>query len=585
MPDCRSIYLASPYFGRSTGGIDLLDRKYPGSRKFIFPGRHPGGEIDIDIDEVRSSFPEAKINVLKTWAKPDAFAHLKLYAAFSESSIGWFFCTSANCTHSAWTGGNVEAGLLRELSNGEFLKFFQGSDQDLPFILTKPEKDDNDYSSSFPIWVTTDSFNSSFTIYVPSEKSEKIPLEDAEICVSFGGERSIVLKNRLEFTDHKESFFWKDFDLETDKFRGTYCLKISGRTRTGEEIIGECFMDNVGRLSLDPFHRRALRGAESLLEDQDLCEHGEISQLYLFLERGMDEDPVGAKAYTGKSPKDKEEKKFSDSIAIWPPIASEERSLALKAIGSTALGRLDLFNKIVRLLLSEESSSDKESSGDGRLMKEIISDDESGEDPEVGEKIRRQREKEADRLWDSAHRRYTAFLDKLKSWILNEKKAKNFWISATMVLLITLKANGRARERESMSALGNKPDELINLFFAKIFLGSGGALPLSQKLLDQYDIRPSSICVPFLISCIVNERFNRRGEAAPQNMRFGARQINAIISDPNELSPELLSQSWEKWKKLIKPVEVDNQVQSEMTESQFRATYDELVTDYRARYE
>ena len=68
-------------------------------------------------------------------------------------------------------------------------------------------------------------------------------------------------------------------------------------------------------------------------------------------------------------------------------------------------------------------------------------------------------------------------------------------------------------------------------------------------------------------------------------MRFGARQVNAIISDPNELSPELLSQSWEKWKKLIKPSEEDNQVQSAMTESQFRATYDELIKDYRARYE
>ncbi len=154
-----------------------------------------------------------------------------------------------------------------------------------------------------------------------------------------------------------------------------------------------------------------------------------------------------------------------------------------------------------------------------------------------------------------------------------------------MILWITLRTNNLARKRESKGALQNTPDELINLFFAKIFLGSGGALPLSHKLLNQYDARPPSICVPFLMPCIVNERFNRRDEAAPQNMRFGARQVNAIISEPNELSPELLSQSWEKWKKLIKPPEEDNQVQSAMTESQFRATYDELIKDYRARYE
>lgn len=580
LSDPVRLYISSPFFGRSSKGIELFETRYPGSKKMIFPAEHSGGEIDIDINKLRSIFPEIEINMLKTWAKPDAFAHLKIYAAFSENSKGWFFCTSANCTLSAWNGGNVEAGLLREISNSKFLKFFQVSDQSLPSTLRKEEKDDNTSTLSFPIWSTMDSFNSSFSLHIPSCNYEQMPLRNVEIRVSCGGERSVINKNSLEFINQKESFTWKDFDLKVDNFRGTHCLMISGQTKTGEKIVGECFMENVGRLSLDPFHRRAWRGAESLLEDEDFCEHGDISKLYLLLEKGMEEDPIGAKGYRAEPRKDKKVKKFSDSIAIWPPIPSEERNQALNEIGSIALGRLDLFNKIVRLLLSEEVSPSKDSLDGNKFANELLVDDDSDDDYEVREKLRIKHQEEADRLWNSAYRRYESFLDKLKVWVPNEKKVKNFWTSATMILLITLKTNKRARKKESKSAIKITIDELIRIFFKSVFYGTNGSIPLSRVLLNQFDARPPSICVPFLMPFIVNERFNRRNEAVPQSQRFGARQVDAIISDRNELTPELLSKSWENLKSLINHTDKSEVAQFAITESEFKETYKELRDDY-----
>ena len=103
---------------------------------------------------------------------------------------------------------------------------------------------------------------------------------------------------------------------------------------------------------------------------------------------------------------------------------------------------------------------------------------------------------------------------------------------------------------------------------------------MSRVLLNQFDARPPSICVPFLLPFIINERFNRRNEAVPKSQRFGARQVDAIISDRNELTPELLSKSWENLKSLISHTDKSEVAQFAITESEFKETYKELRDDY-----
>jgi hypothetical protein len=116
------LYIASPFFGNSLEGMNLLSEKYPEANLHIFPGIHNGNATDIPLGTLK------KHQGIKTLAplqvKKKGFAHLKLYGLKNKNGDAWTYCTSANCTFAAWNGDNIEAGILREVDSETLSSYF-----------------------------------------------------------------------------------------------------------------------------------------------------------------------------------------------------------------------------------------------------------------------------------------------------------------------------------------------------------------------------------------------------------------------------------------------------------------------------
>jgi hypothetical protein len=126
--DANELYVAAPYFGDSSQGLDLLAQKYSSARINLFPAVHSGSATDIPLDQVRKARKNARIAALTIPAKKKAFAHLKLFGVSAAADASWSFCGSANCTLAAWEGTNVEAGLLRRVSPALLKELFSPSE-------------------------------------------------------------------------------------------------------------------------------------------------------------------------------------------------------------------------------------------------------------------------------------------------------------------------------------------------------------------------------------------------------------------------------------------------------------------------
>lgn len=602
--ECGDLYLAAPYFGKSMKGIELIGDRYPEAKKFVFPGRHPGDCIDVSKEEIRKNFPSAEIKVLNTWDKPEAFAHLKIYSAVSNYGGGWFFCTSANCTSAAWSGRNVEAGILRWIEDEEPAKFFFPSESEVPDSLTDDYEPDEYEASSVSVWASVNSLDTEFTLYVSEAEKKRLPLRDAEITIRLGSSVSAVKADLLFSEELKAKFQWNSFELDPGMKNSSICLRIEGVDETGTPRLGECFVENTGFLSLDPLHRRAWRGAESLFGMETLPEQADISQLFALLERGLTENAVGTAVLSGKATKGENETADTDSqsIAIWPPVTPEERDSIHSQIGSLALGRLDLYHKIIKLFLHEEKTEETSIPKRQDYSEEVLWEDGDSEGAS-DEDEDKEKQKAADQRWIKAKSQFERFAENLRKWIPEEGTAKNFWISATLTLLLTLKANRVAREKKSGQAFRDQPGNFVKLLLKEIFYirkpknnlivdksrgyGTESFPILSKDLSSNFGTRPPSECIPPLLAAVVDERFRKGDQAAPEpRHRFGPRIIEEIMGEKTEPEADLREKSLKRWIDFMKPgpkpePESERETQNVgMTEEQFNSTYDELMAEY-----
>jgi hypothetical protein len=114
-PNSQEIYIASPYFGGSLDGVNLLARKYSTAKLIIFPGVHEGRATDIPLSALSASYERAQVAPLAIPSKRESqFAHLKLYGVATSEEEAWLYCTSANCTKAAWSAWRGALALLEE---------------------------------------------------------------------------------------------------------------------------------------------------------------------------------------------------------------------------------------------------------------------------------------------------------------------------------------------------------------------------------------------------------------------------------------------------------------------------------------
>ena len=130
--NAKKLHIAAPFFGHSLGGLNLLTKRYPYAALSVFPAVH-GNATDIPLKQLLASYKQAKVSRLAVSTKrKDAFAHLKLYGIATTDESAWIFCTSANCTEAAWSGPNVEAGILRPVPRADLADYFIPDEAALP---------------------------------------------------------------------------------------------------------------------------------------------------------------------------------------------------------------------------------------------------------------------------------------------------------------------------------------------------------------------------------------------------------------------------------------------------------------------
>ncbi len=436
--DCSDIYAASPYFGGKTDGIELLRSRYPGARLHLYPAIHNSDELDIPLSIVKSEVNPATLAPLKLQGKANAFAHLKLYGLKSADKA-WLYCTSANCTRAAWTGGNLEAGLLREVPPALLQEYFQADTQShLPEGRLKMS---GDAALTGVLKLSAEDTGSHLEIALVQSTGDTLPLHDVSIAVRTGSSLATCMKPSLFAHALSERIPWSDFSNFSRQRNMAICLEISAKASDGSPVRGLCFVDNNLLLKADPMHRSAWRGALALLDAETLPELADIAAIFSLAGNIFDGRFITRAVHVNPKPSsnapDVEPDEDNLPVAIWPP--EPVHNDLHRQIGSTGLGQLDWCRRIIQTFLNPESGSN--------VQLPVIADDSddeasAGQDRAISPADRDAAEKQvqsaASRLWDHASKDYQRLLDRLQKLEPSEKNEQNVWAGSVFVFLATL---------------------------------------------------------------------------------------------------------------------------------------------------
>lgn len=430
--DAQELYIASPFFGNSLGGVDLFAHRYPSGRLNIFPGVHDGKATDIPREQLSATHKKAKVSRLSIPGKRnDSFAHLKLYGITGRNGPAWLCCTSANCTAAAWTGSNVEAGLLRSIPKSLLPDYFISSDLSLPqetITYNKTEASDG----ILHIWALDTGMH--LEIVVADGCSSCLPLRDVKITVRSGSNLAITEKPHLFQSDHVDHIVWGAFPDWNRRKKMAVCLEIEGTTSRSNIVRGRCFVENRLLLTADPIHRSAWRGALTLLDDEGSPELADIAALFSLARDLFDGTlvrlPNTSPSSNGASIQTDEEK--PRPLAVWPPQA--DTTDLQKRIGSTAVGQLQWFQRILQTLLQNDKCDEKgvdSASGGDALDKSAEVETPQTPDDDAIESVAR-------RVWKKAVQDYTSLYSRLLEMVPTMENAQNIWPAAVFAFLSTM---------------------------------------------------------------------------------------------------------------------------------------------------
>ena len=252
-PNSRELYIASPYFGGSLEGVNLLAQKYSTAKLNIFPGVHEGRATDIPLSALSASYKRAQVTPLAIPSKRKSqFAHLKLYGVATSEEKAWLYCTSANCTQAAWIGPNVEAGLLRLVPRSLLSSYFAPADAELPhenisYVQT------GDAQDVLKIWASD--YSMRLEIVVAEDCANLLPLAEVRLTLRAASNLAVCEKTILFGEGRCAHVDWSVFPDWHRRRKMAICLEIEGKTTAGHFVRGRCFVENRLLLTADPVHR------------------------------------------------------------------------------------------------------------------------------------------------------------------------------------------------------------------------------------------------------------------------------------------------------------------------------------------
>jgi hypothetical protein len=433
--NAKELFIASPYFGDSLQGLDLLAQRYPTARLNLFPAIHADNTTNIPLDQLRKSRKNAQVSPIAVPEKDKAFAHLKLYGVTNSDDSAWIYCTSANCTNAAWQGPNIEAGLWRKVAPSLVRQLFVRADADLPphrLQVRLPHQDSN----TLHCWATDTS--EGLELQMSGEDRSRFPLHDVALTVRAGSNIAISHVPLLFQETNHTHLPWTAFAAWVRRRKAAMCLDLQAEDSSGQTVHASCLVENRLLLSADPTHRSAWRGAQALLDAEGAPELGDVAAIFSMANDvfGVKLLPLpGAKTPSVASTQHDAADNIPPGVAVWPPQPGTHE--LHRRMSSTALGQLKWFQHILTAFLRNPASGDSPHEPNHTFANHQADEQDDYEKKPAPDRGKNEdlATKRAQQLWDSAYWDYQRLRDRLLELCPTADNAPNIWPAAVFAFL------------------------------------------------------------------------------------------------------------------------------------------------------
>lgn len=361
----KRAWVAAPYFGGSLAGVRMLREVLSPGETILCPATHDGGGIDLPPEEI-AALPSTRRGSLKLNKQRKAFAHFKLFGFELEDGGRYAFTGSVNATLNALDGANVEAGILRRLSNEDFGELFAEASS-APDCIQAELKYESEVRKWLGFWVTGNSRG--IEIVVADAFRSSLPITAIRMEIKSSAGRYFASRNEAFAQSSRCSISWKDFGGLATQPAGIVLVKLEGVDSQGNPVHGTALVEDYSALTSTPGQRNAFQGALALIQGEGLPDSGELAAVFSLLADTLDvgqrsDQEVDAARATSPGAKPEVEKKSNpERIPLWPPVA-RDLSVASNPAGST-FGQVAWFQRVLSQFLIHRDAEGSRAQGEG----------------------------------------------------------------------------------------------------------------------------------------------------------------------------------------------------------------------------
>ncbi|GFO57419.1 hypothetical protein GMSM_44260 [Geomonas sp. Red276] len=344
------LYVASPYFGNSLDGLNLLREELCPAHLVVCPAvdsNDSTANLRVDLIEDNASVEVANLHI----GQEGALSHFKLYGLI-HSEGSWLFNSSVNCTRTAMDAENIEAGLVRITTAATVEGYFSNripldKCRYAPLPKPAPGKD---------LWLNIYAHKTGAGLEIDLRDSEGVALPLMNVKMIARSGKAIESASYAQaFRENRQMIPWDVFPI-IGTGNGAIFFEIIGSDSAGKPVRGGNFVNDLGALSSTPGYRNAFGAALKLASAEAIPGIFEISSISAFLEEltleGTDE---GAKTPTADANAGGVRPKIEPAVPIWPPRTCHGGTPDQFGSGETCI---TWFQRILDLILNIEESEE-----------------------------------------------------------------------------------------------------------------------------------------------------------------------------------------------------------------------------------
>ena len=450
------LFISSPYFGGDLAGYKLMVDTIKPSKVTLCPGMMKDGNVDIDLHKYKLPLTDVDIMKVKFCKTPRSGEHFKLYGHQGISpDENWVYCGSANCTYPAFTGKNIEAGVLLSATSEEISRLF--SCEKLEGLPQYQKEKNNDGSNAIP-FIFAAYTDEGIKLTVSAGNPLLTPFVDVCLEYRVGVRRSTAQFEKL-FVDGTTGFVTKNqFDREfpSSIFASPY-LVVSGKDANGKSFAITCVIDDINTLKASAREKGATRAASAASrgESPDLTD---IIEYFKYIEGALD-DGFELAGGERRSTYENGPAPGADRIAIWPPepvIPPKEG-----AGGNNTSNKFYYYwlDRMLRVFNTKKPNAPP-------AISEGVPDDESTETDEPEEKPPK-----PPKEWVEALKRVESIENKFKELSIDSKQANCVYPTAilTHLMLLSIRTSNSEKVNDADALMDSPADissRMIRVLFA-----------------------------------------------------------------------------------------------------------------------